>query len=210
MPPAPPAALPLLRPWLTAAKLLALFLLILGAKFCVMRACSSPLPFFDQWDGEGGNLLQPFLHGRLRLADIFAFHVQHRIALTRLLVLGLFEANGGQWDTQVEMIVAAVLHALCAVVLGIVLIRRLGTAVEDKLLAVLALLFALPFDWENTLSGGFESCFYFLLLFSTLTIWGLACHRPGSAAWWTGVGAAVLSWFTLASGPLTALVVGPG
>ena len=49
-------------PFRLAAKLLALFCLVLGAKFCVMRACSSPLPFFDQWNGEGVYFLQPWLH----------------------------------------------------------------------------------------------------------------------------------------------------
>ena len=194
-------------PFRLTAKLLALFCLVLGAKFCVMRACSSPLPFFDQWNGEGVYLLQPWLHGNLHWSDLFAFHVQHRIALTRLLVLGLFTANGGQWDTQVEMIVAAGFHALCAVVLAAVLVRRLGPAMEDKILAALALFFMLPFGWENTLSGGFQSQFYFLLGLSFVTIWGLGTQRPLVPGWWLGVGTAVLAYVSMGSAPLTPLAV---
>ena len=79
------------------------------------------------------------------------------------------------------MIVAGGLHALCAV----------------------------AFDWEDTLSGGFQSQFYFLILFSIVTIWGLAAHPPASGKGWVGVGAAVASWFSIASGPLaTAAVAG--
>ena len=194
-------------PFRPAAKLLALFCLVLGAKFCVMRACSSPLPFFDQWNGEGVYLLQPWLHGNLHWSDLFAFHVQHRIVLTRLFVLGLFTVNGGQWDTQVEMIVAAGCHALGAVVLGAVLVRRLGPAAEDKVLVVLALLFALPFGWENTLSGGFQSQFYFLLGLSFVTIWGLGTQRALAPGWWLGVGTAVLAYGSMGSAPLTPLAV---
>ena len=127
--------------------------------------------------------------------------------LTRLLVLGLFTANGGQWDTQVEMIVAAGFHALGAVVLGAVLARRLGPAMEDKLLVVLALLFMLPFGWENTLSGGFQSQFYFLLGLSFVTIWGLGTQRPFTPGWWLGAGTAVLAYVSMGSAPLTPLAV---
>ena len=196
-----------LFPFRLATKLLALFCLVLGAKFCVMRACSSPLPYFDQWNGEGVDLLQPWLHGDYHWANLVAFHVQHRIVLTRLFVLGLFTANGGQWDTQVEMIVAAGFHALCAVVLGAVLVRRLGPAAEDRLLIMLALLFMLPFGWENTLSGGFQSQFYFLLGLSFVTIWGLGTQRPFAPGWWLGVGTAVLAYGSMGSAPLTPLAV---
>lgn len=193
--------------WLLG-RLLALFLIIVGAKLVVISLYSSPLPFFDQWQGEGKNLLIPWVEGRLSWADLFAPHNDHRILWTRLLVLGLFVLNQ-QWDTQVEMIVAAGLHALCAVVLGWIIIRRLGRQWETPILIALLLLFGLPFDWEDTLSGGFQSQFYFLILFSIVTIWGLAAHPPASWKWWAGVGAAVASWFSIASGPLaTAAVAG--
>lgn len=193
--------------WLLG-RLLAAFLIIVGAKLVVISLYSSPLPFFDQWQGEGKNLLIPWVEGRLTWADLFAPHNDHRIVWTRLLVLGLFVLNQ-QWDTQVEMIVAAGLHALCAVILGWIVIRRLDRRWETPVLIALLLLFGLPFDWEDTLSGGFQSQFYFLILFSIVTIWGLAAHPPVSWKWWVGVGAAVASWFSIASGPLaTAAVVG--
>ena len=192
--------------WVTPAKLTALFLLIIGAKLCVMRSCSTPLPFFDQWYGEGVNVVQRSLHGTLGWRDLLAPNNQHRILWTRLLVLGLFRLNG-QWDTQVEMIAAAALHASCAVALGVILIRRLGRDHEDKILCCLAFLFMLPFSWENTLSGGFQSQYYFLILFSVLAIWGLALHRPWSVPWWVGVVAGVLAWFTVASGWFAAFEV---
>jgi hypothetical protein len=192
--------------WSTAAKLLGTCLLILGGKFLVLRMCSSPLPVFDQWQAEGQYLLRPWLRGELHLGDLFAPWAQHRIVWTRLLALGLFQLNG-QWDTQVEAIAAEVLHAGTAGLLGVILIRRLGRAAEDAILVSLVLLFGLPFAHEDTLSGGFASQYYTLLLFAVVAIWGLASHRPGSAGWWVGAAAAILAWFSVATGGLPALAV---
>jgi hypothetical protein len=192
--------------WPTAAKILGMFLLVLGGRFLVLRLCSSPLPVFDQWQAEGQHLLAPWVHGELRLADLFAPWAQHRIVWTRLLALGLFQLNG-QWDTQVEAIAAELLHAFTAVLLACVLIRRLGRANEDAILVCLTLLFGLPFAQEDTLGGGFASQYYTLLLFAVVAIWGLASHRPGSAAWWVGVAGAFLACFSVATGGFPALAV---
>ncbi len=170
-----------------------------------MSTCSSPLPFFDQWHGEGKNLLLPYLEGRLGWQDLVAPHNQHRILLTRLLVLGLFSING-QWDAQVEMIAAALVHVATAVLLGWLLIRRLDRRWQGTMLGALVALFALPFDWEDTLSGGFQSQIYFLILGSIAAIAGMA-HRPGTMRWWVGVFAAALAWFSVASGFVATVVI---
>ena len=70
----------------------------------------------------------------------------------------------------------------------------------------LVLALALPFGWENSLAG-FQSQFYFLLVFSLLTLWLLGLHPPESARWWCGAAAAVMALFTLASGFLAAAAV---
>ena len=191
---------------LSAAKLLGMFLLVVGAKFWMIRTCSAPLPIYDQWEAEGQTLLQPWVHGQFHFADLFAPFVQHRIVWTRLLVLGLFALNG-QWDTEVQGIAAALIHAGTALALALVLVRRLGRAWEDAVLLGLLLMFGLPLALEETLSGGFASQFYLLMLFGVITVWGLGSHRPGSGAWWAGVAGAVAAWFSVASGPLPALAV---
>ena len=150
--------------------------------------------------------MQPWVHGQFHFADLFAPFVQHRIVWTRLLVLGLFGLNG-QWDTEVQGIAAALIHAGTALALGLILVRRLGRAWEDAVLLALLLMFGLPLALEETLSGGFASQFYLLMLFGVITVWGLGSHRPGSGAWWTGVAGAMAAWFSVASGPLPALAV---
>ncbi len=192
--------------WHLLSQLLGLLLLILGAKFWLLRFCGTSLPIFDQWEGEGGTLLQPWLHGKLHLSDLFAPWGQHRIVWTRLLVLGLFQLNG-QWDSQVGSIAGAGVHALVAVMLGAILIRRVAPADAGFILFGLLLLFALPFASENTLIGGFSSQYYFYFLFSVVAIWGLGSHQPGSAWWWTGVSGAFCASFAMATGGFAALAV---
>lgn len=72
--------------------------------------------------------------------------------------------------------------------------------------APLALALALPFGWKNSLAG-FQSQFYFLVLFSLLTLWLLRLSRPKSAPWWCGAATAVMAQFTVASGFLAAAAV---
>ena len=189
-----------------------MLLVIVGAKFCLLNAVGSPLPFFDAWMGEGDSLLRPWMEGSWSwVENLWEPFYQHRITLTRLFVIGVFEANAQQWDTRAEATVAVVLHVAVAVGLALILVRRIHgrgqNAWTDGLLGMIVLLFALPFNWENTLAGGFQSQFYFLLGFSILAIRGLCSEVPRSAGWWLGVIAAVLSWFSIASGPLAGFAV---
>ena len=192
--------------WSSAAKLLGTVLLILGAKLWTLRVGSAPLPVFDQWESEGQHLLQPWLHHQFHLHDLFVPWVQHRIVWTRLIVLGLLRINR-QWDTQLEAIISELIHAGAALLLGAILIRRLGRRWEDAVLLCLLLLFSLPIALANTLSGGFASQYYVLLLFAVVAVWGLGSARPGSAGWWTGVAGAVAAWFSVATGALPSFAV---
>jgi len=82
-------------------QLIAVCLIIVGCKFWLIASDSSPLPFLDQWKGEGAEVLRPWINGTLRITDLFAPFNEHRMVPTRLLALGLFEANAHQWDGHV-------------------------------------------------------------------------------------------------------------
>src|SRR6266545_2639455 len=83
--------------WLGWRPALALFLLVAGARWWLIAAYSSDVPWLDQWDGEAQGLYLRAHSGTLTLSNWFAPHNEHRIFFTRLLSLGLLWANG-QWD----------------------------------------------------------------------------------------------------------------
>ncbi len=187
-------------------RLVAVCLIILGCKLWLIASHGSPLPFLDQWKGEGAEVLRPWLKGELRVAGLLAPFNEHRIVPSRLLVLALFEGNARQWDSQVQMIAGAALHAVCALVLGALLIRGLGERSKGPILGALLVLFGLPFDWQNTL-WGFQSQFYFLILFTLVAFWGLAGPAAGSGRWWCGAGAGLCACLSMGSGGLAGLAL---
>lgn len=187
-------------------QLVAVALIIMGCKLWLIGSYGSALPFLDQWKGEGAELLRPWMKGSLRASDLFAPFNEHRIVPSRVLVLGLFEANSRQWDSIVQMVAGAALHAGCAFVLGLLILGQLGSGRKWPVIGALLVLFCLPFDWQNTL-WGFQSQFYFLILFTLLTFWGLAWHAAGTARWWCGAGAGLLACFSMASGGFSGLAL---
>lgn len=165
----------------------------------------SALPIHDQWDGEAAFLFKPWLENTLRWSDLFSPHNEHRLVLSRLLALGLLQANG-QWDGLLEMTVNAVLCGLIGLGIAAGLLRILGSEYRFPVLAAVTLWLALPYAYENTL-WGFQSSFYFLLFFSFLTIWGLGFFPAYSPNWWLGAIGAVLAFLSTATGFFAAGVV---
>lgn len=184
-----------LRPALALA---ALALILFGIKLFLIGTYGNSTPYWDQWDSEAMLLYAPFLEGRLGCDQLLATHNEHRIMIPKLLAIGLLSANG-IWNPLLQMVVNAAFH----VGLVCLLIALLAGAMNRKhLLAILAfclLLFSWPYGWENTLAG-FQSCFYFSLLFSVGSIWLLIWAAPFSARWWAGTGLAIGAFFCLASG----------
>ena len=185
--------------------LLALFVVVFGARLWIVNGYGSPVPFWDQWDAEGAGLFAPFLRRSLSLAHFFTPHNEHRIVLTRLLSLGLFQLDG-MWDPRLEMVVNAIIAAGTAVVVAGLVLRELGMSWWRHVVAGVGVLWSLPYAWENTVCG-FQSQFYLLLFFSFLALWGLCHGRAYSAPWWIGAVSTVLAGLTMASGFLAPLAV---
>jgi thiamine kinase-like enzyme len=185
--------------------LLALFVLVCGARLWLVDTCGSSVPFWDQWDAEGDALFAPLLRGNLPLASFFEPHCEHRIVPTRFLAFGLFKLDG-MWDPRLEMAVNAAIAAGTAAIVAGLLLREIGRRWWRPVICAVAILWALPFAWDNT-TMGLASHFYFLLLFSFLAIWGLCYGRPYTIAWWIGAASAILSCLTMASGFLAPLAV---
>jgi hypothetical protein len=180
--------------WLWAASLL---LTGLGAKLWLIHKFSTPLPFWDQWE-DARVVFAPYFEGKLSLAALFSPHNEPRIFFTRVYDLVLLLLNG-QWDGELLMVLNAMIHCAIIAGLGLFMTRSLEMRYWTLIWLPLVLALALPFAWENTLAG-FHSMFYFLLLFTLLTIWLLGSQAPGSPRWRSGVLAAVMALFTLSSG----------
>ena len=189
-----------------ACWLLALFLVTLWAKLLLVEHYPMPVPFWDQWDGEASSLYLPFENDALTWHQMFTLHNEHRIFFTRVLAMVLIGVNG-QWDPQLQIVVNVGLHALAAVVFAAILWLAAGRRWLPLIILTIGLTFAPPFALENTLAG-FQSAFYFLVLFSGLAIWLMGTHRPGTRAWFVGWLCAFASIVTVGGGILTVAAVG--
>ncbi len=194
--------MPTLTRWLLVA---GFCLLIFGGKLWLVSAAGSDLPTWDQWDAEGEVVLRPWLEGWMGLKEIVHPHNEHRVIVTKLFALGLFTLNG-QWDGFVETVAAAAVHTLAALLLVLLGRRWLHGAGLALYAALLVLLFTLPFSWENSIFG-FQSTFYFLLLFSLGHIWlSLERDRFG-VRWILGQVSGVLAVLSMASGFFSSLAI---
>ncbi|MBU4198615.1 MAG: hypothetical protein KKG09_00320 [Verrucomicrobia bacterium] len=192
--------------WLKLAYCVALFLVVFGGRLWLIDRCASDVPSWDQWDGIGGTLFLPYAGHTLTAADFVKPHNEHRILFTRLLSLGLMLANH-QWDNRLETVANSGLFALTAVLLFWMILQWGPRGISVPLgFPLIALAFSLPFSWENTLFG-FQSQFYFLILFSIIALALWVMNPPGSRRWLAGWGFALLSIFTTASGVLAACAV---
>jgi hypothetical protein len=190
---------------LSALWMAVLFLLVFSAKLLLMRENPVTVPFWDQWDGEAAILFAPYERESLDWGRMFDFHNEHRILFTRLLALDLLAVNG-EWDPRLEQVVNAGIHACTAVLVAVIFWVSGARRQLDLLVFVCALTFALPFSWDSTLIG-FQSAFYFLLLFSVLALWLTTRHRVGTGPWYVGWVCALCGLFTAAGGLLIPLAI---
>jgi hypothetical protein len=182
-----------------------LLLVVFSAKLLVMRDTPVMTPFWDQWNAVAAELFIPYKECRLPWSKMFTLHNEHRILFTRVLALDLLAVNG-QWDPRFEQVFDAAMHSLTAVILAAVFWVANGRRHLDLLVFVCALVFALPFGWENTLVG-FQSQFYFFVLLSILAFWLTCAHRVLTLQWWLGAACAFCALFTCAGGVITGAVV---
>jgi hypothetical protein len=184
---------------------LSLFLLGMGMKLLMLQRCLNPLPYYDQWEAEAGAIYLPYFQHKLKFADLFRPQSEHRIFFTYVWNLALLLLNR-QWDAQLQMVLNAVIH--CATISGFAwgMAFLLGRRYWLFIWLPLAVAVMSPFGWENAL-WGFQSQFYFLLLFSLLTICLLA-SEPLSSTWLWGLLAGACAILSMASGLLPFVAVG--
>lgn len=183
---------------------LGFFCLVLGSRLLCIAWFGNPTPFWDQWDSEASTPLKPWLEGHLTWGDMLAGHEEHRIFTFRAMALLLLELNHRVWNPLLEMVVDAGLYAVTMTLFAGLGLRLCRPAMRPLFLLGTLSVACLPLDYDNIL-WGFQSQFYFLILFSLLFLWAVACARPLSGWWWAGMVAGVLATFSMASGVLAPL-----
>ena len=177
---------------------LSLFLIVTGARWWVVANFGSDVPYWDQWTGEGANLFKLYLDKTLSLRDWLAPHNEHRILWSRLLSFFLLLVNG-EWDARLQMEVNALLYTLVPCGLFFYFSRGRDWRFKISFFLCLALLFALPFAWENIIEG-FQSQFCLLSAFSLAGIGLLLNEKPFSKKWAWGIASCIGALFTMGSG----------
>lgn len=189
-------------------KWFAVILAILGAKIWLINHFGSSVPFWDQWDAEAAGVFLPWLDSTLTLENLFAQHNEHRILFTRLLALGLWLLNDRQWDPLLEMVSNTIIY-LFNIGLFILIVKHLmGKAAIDNpaFLGIILLLGIVPYAWENTLAG-FHSCWYLMVSFSLVALWGLLSQNNFGYLWWIGLISGMFAFLNLVSGFLVFLAI---
>lgn len=189
---------------LTAAFAACLFLVIVAAKWAVFDRYGSPMPDWDQWDAEAGEVFSPWYGSDQFLTHLFNPHNEHRVVLTKLQNLALGVING-QWDSRLEAATNALLHAALAVALWVAGRRWLAGRWHAPFFVLLVALFGLPVAWQNVL-GGFHSQQYWLVGLSFAAVVALPFSPAWSAPWWLGALAAISVMGAMGSGLLAAAV----
>ncbi|MEM6499284.1 MAG: hypothetical protein AAF709_21485 [Pseudomonadota bacterium] len=175
--------------------------LVFAAKIVCIALFAGWAPYWDQWGAEGLYLYKPYLEGTLSFDDFTRAHNEHRIMIPRLLDILVLELRGA-WDTKLQMIVNSALCVLALGVLCYMLLSRLEHGDSLVFISFVTVFAAIPYSWENTLSG-FQSQFHFVLLFSLLAIWSVGSSRVGSRFWLFGFACAWCAVFSSGSGSLT-------
>ncbi len=178
--------------------LAAFSLVLFGLKLWLIASYGNVTPYWDQWDAEAAFLYQPLLDGTLRFADLLAAHNEHRIFTTRLLALALLGLNG-QWNPMLQMVVNAALHVGVISTAALLMARVVGHRWLPALLLFALGVFAIPFGYENALAG-FQSQFYFVILFSLAVLWCCTVYPAWSSGWFAGIAFGILAFLSLASG----------
>jgi hypothetical protein len=188
-----------------AVPLLLLFLLIVTGRAVFVSLFGESLPYWDQWDAEGAFLIKPWLEDTWGVGQLFAPHNEHRVVFTRLLALGLFEANQGQWDNMVAAYANTVVYAVVAGTIYAVLQPQLPSRLTRSVLFVALLLLAwLPYAQDNTLIG-FQNQFFAMTGFAVVAVAIAAMAKDDAILIPALVSVAILGLFTMASGLLGAV-----
>ena len=177
-------------------------LIVLGFKLLLIGKFNPITPFWDQWDAEGASLYTPIIEGHFNPAVLISSHNEHRILFTRITNLAVFYGVG-LWYPALQMVVNSFIHCTTIFIIVFYLTKDINILARVAAILTMTLLYIIPFDVENTLAG-FQSQFYFVILFSVLSVHLISKSPAFSRTWIAGLMLSIASYFSMSSGSLTA------
>jgi hypothetical protein len=185
--------------------LASVFLLILGARLWFIHHFALPVIFHDDWQVEG-ELFRKYVEGHLSFGYLVSSYKGHRMLIPRLFLLGLFFANGRQWDPLVFMVAQAPFYAF-----GITLLVAIYGIKMNSWGRAATALFAtavgmIPFGWENAVFGC-NVDFPMFTLFGILVICFCWRYEALSWRWWVGAFLALTNLFVMGGGIFSTIAI---
>ncbi len=182
-------------------------LLTLAAHLDLIAIFGTVLPYRDQWQLTGVELIGPWLDGTFSFRTFFQPLNDHWPVLTRMLSFALLRLNG-QWNNLVETTFNAFILASAV----LVFLRGVLPGFGGRLRVIYAFfagaIMALPIGWENTL-WGIQSLPYLQILLSVGYLHLLSSRTTRDAGWWLAQVLGVLVLFTQHSAILVHLALLP-
>ena len=181
---------------------LALALLLAARTLVLIHDMVRPMPYWDAWEFMKG--VPAILEGRYALRDLLAFHNEHRIVTTRLLMLVdlRFFAASGYFLTAVLTVLICLMGSLLALV-------AVGWSLEGAAAAAVATsLFLSVAQFENYASG-FQVQFPLVDLAAIAAIGLFARACVSRRSWWWIGGAILANAVAVGSMASGNLVLGP-
>lgn len=159
----------------------ALGLVLIGRTLVLIYDMVRPMPYWDAW--EFMKALPAIFAGRYTLGDLFAFHNEHRIVTTRLLMLAdvrFFDASG-----YLPTAVLTVLFCVIGFLLSLVAIGRGRRGIAAAILVTSLLLSVAQSD---NYASGFQVQFPLVDLsaMAAIGLFAISCGPGRSPLWLAG------------------------
>jgi hypothetical protein len=181
------------------------FLLVLGARLWFIHHFALPVIFHDDWTVEG-ELFRKYVEGHLSFGYLVSSYKGHRLLISRLLLLALFDANGRQWDPLVYMVAQAPFYALGITLLVAIFGMRMNNWGRAALAVFATAVGMIPFGWENALFAC-NLDFPMFTLFGSLVIWFCWRYEALSWRWWVGAFLALTNLFVMGGGIFATIAI---
>ncbi len=182
--------------WLWWSSAIGIFILSALSVIWAVATHGVNVPYYDQWDRSWEFIILNFENQTLILPQLFQQHNEHRIFFTNLL--SILSAILTDWNIRFEIFMNAVLCIANGIIL--MAIFRKHTPRLMPLAVIIASLLVISLNQYGNLLFGFQSPFYFVILFLFMTFYCLDTPNMTNKRLGLATFFAICATFSLANG----------